>query len=106
MGRMYRVVLVTAKDEGEAKRIGERLVEEKLAACANVVPRVSSTYWWKGKIERAEEALLLLKTTEGKMDGLISRVKELHSYETPEVLALPVGEGSPEYLKWLGESLK
>ncbi len=103
---MFYVVLVTAKDRTEARHIGERLVEERLVACANVVPGVDSTYWWKGKVERASEALLLMKTSSEKLDRLISRVKELHSYEVPEVLALPIERGSPEYLKWLKESLE
>jgi periplasmic divalent cation tolerance protein len=103
---MYYIVFVTTRDEAEAKRIGEQSVKEKLAACANVIPGISSTYWWKGKVEQAKEALLLMKTSEDKLDRLIARVKELHSYETPEVLALPAEKGSPEYLKWLDESLR
>jgi periplasmic divalent cation tolerance protein len=103
---MFHVVLVTAKDSVEAKQIGELLIKEKLAACVNVIPGVNSTYWWKGKIESSNEALLLLKTSREKLDDLIDRVKELHSYETPEVLALPVEKGSPDYLKWLEESLR
>ena len=103
---MFHVVMVTAKDNIEAKQIGKRLVEKKLAACAGVIPKVSSTYWWKGKIESSDEALLLLKTSREKLDDLICCIKELHSYETPEVLALPVEKGSPEYLKWLEESLR
>ncbi|MEA1904723.1 MAG: divalent-cation tolerance protein CutA [Candidatus Hadarchaeota archaeon] len=103
---MFHVVLVTAKDSAEAKRIGELLVKEKLAAGANVIPGVNSTYWWKGKIESSNEVLLLLKTSHEKLDDLIDRVKELHSYETPEVLALHVEKGSPDYLKWLEESLR
>jgi periplasmic divalent cation tolerance protein len=106
MGNMFYIVLVMAKDRAEARHIGERLVEERLVACANVVPGVDSTYRWKGKVERASEALLLMKTSSEKLDRLISRVKELHSYEVPEVLALPIERGSPEYLKWLKESLE
>lgn len=103
---MFHVVLVTAEDRAEAKRIGELLVKEKLAACVNVIPKVSSTYWWKGKIESSNEALLLIKTSSEKLGSLIDRVKELHSYETPEVLALPIEKGAPDYLKWLEESLR
>jgi len=106
MGNMFYVVLVMAKDRAEARHIGDRLVEERLVACANVVPSVDSTYWWKGKVERTDETLLLMKTSSEKLDRLISRVKELHSYEVPEVLALPIERGSPEYLKWLKESLE
>jgi len=103
---MFCVVLVTAKDESEAKRLGERLVSEKLAACTSVVPKASSVYRWRGKIEHADEALMLIKTSQEKLDRLIPRIKELHTYEIPEVLVLMVERGSPEYLKWLEESLR
>lgn len=103
---MFYLVFVTTKDRAEAKRISEKLVREKLAACVNIVPRVSSTYRWRGKIERATEALLLVKTSDKKLDRLIARVEELHSYEVPEVLALPIGRGSLKYMKWLKESLE
>lgn len=102
---MFYVVLVTTKDQSEAKRIVEQLVSEKFVACANIVPSVSSTYWWKGKIEHADEALVVMKTSNEKLERLIARIKELHSYEVPEILALPIEHGLPEYLKWLKESL-
>lgn len=86
--------------------MGEKLVSEKLAACVSLVPKVSSVYRWGGKIERADEVLILIKTSQEKLDRLIPRIKELHSYEVPEVLVLPIERGSPEYLKWLEESLK
>jgi len=103
---MFYIVFVTTKDRAEAKRISEKLVRERLAACVNIVPRVSSTYRWRGKIERGIEALLLVKTSGKKLDRLIARVEELHSYEVPEVLALPIGRGSLKYMKWLKESLE
>jgi periplasmic divalent cation tolerance protein len=102
---VFYVVLVTTKDQSEAKRIVEQLVSEKFVACANIVPSVSSTYWWKGKIEHADEALVVMKTSNEKLERLIARIKELHSYEVPEILALPIEHGLPEYLKWLKESL-
>jgi periplasmic divalent cation tolerance protein len=103
---MFHVVLITTKDSAEAEHIAKQLVEEKLAACVNVLPKISSTYRWKGKVVHASEALLLVKTSGEKLDGLIARVKELHSYEIPEILALPIERGSREYLKWLEESLR
>jgi len=103
---MLHVVLITTKNRAEAERIAKQLVEEKLAACVNVLPKISSTYRWKGKVVHGSEALLLVKTSSEKLDGLIARVKELHSYEIPEILALPTERGSREYLKWLEESLR
>ncbi len=101
---MFRAVIVTTNDEDEAKTITRKIVEEKLAACANIIPRIHSIYWWEGKIENSEEAMILIKTTEPKIDSLIARVKELHSYDNPEIISLPIEKGSQEYLKWLIES--
>ncbi|MBU2652622.1 MAG: divalent-cation tolerance protein CutA [Bacteroidetes bacterium] len=103
---MFSLVLTTVKNRTEAKRLSEKLVSEKLAACVSVLPNVSSTYRWRGKLERARENLLLIKTSNKKLNRLISRIKELHSYEMPEVLVVPIERGAPEYLKWLEESLR
>lgn len=103
---MFYVVLTTARDRDEAEGIARRVVEEKLAACVNVVPSVASTYLWKGKVERGEEALLLMKTSEEKLENLFKRVAELHSYEVPELLALPIERGSASYMRWMEESLR
>jgi len=102
---MFCVVLTTVKNRVEAKRLAERLVSEKLAACVSAVQNVTSVYRWRGKVERAREVLVVVKTSMKKLDRLIPRIKELHSYEVPEILALRVERGTPEYLKWLGESL-
>ena len=103
---MFSLVLTTVKNRTEAKRLSEKLVSEKLAACVSVLPNVSSTYRWSGELERARENLLLIKTSNKKLNRLISRIKELHSYEMPEVLVVPIERGTPEYLKWLEESLR
>jgi len=103
---MFSLVLTTVKNQAEAKRLSEKLVSEKLAACVSVLPSVNSTYRWHGKLERAKENLLLIKTSNKKLDRLIPRIKELHSYEVPEVLVVPIERGLPEYLKWLVESLR
>jgi periplasmic divalent cation tolerance protein len=103
---MFYLVLTTTKARVEAERMAKKIVGEKLAACANVVPSISSTYRWKGKIERSRETLLLIKTSGEKLDKLIERIKELHSYEVPEIIAVPIERGLPEYLKWLKESLR
>jgi periplasmic divalent cation tolerance protein len=102
----YRVVLVTASSEKEAREIGMNLLKDKLAACVNIVPKISSSYWWKGKIETASESLLILKTMASRTAQLIRKVKTLHSYSVPEVIALPILEGNPDYLRWISRSLK
>jgi periplasmic divalent cation tolerance protein len=97
------VVLVTAPSAEDAAKIARALVEERLAACANIVGDVRSIYRWEGKVEDDSEALMVIKTREELFDKLEKRVKELHSYSVPEVIALPIAKGSPEYLKWLEE---
>lgn len=94
-------VYVTAGDVEEARKIGRRVVEEQLAACANILPGVTSIFCWEGKLEEAEETLLVLKTTEEKLERLIGRVKSLHSYECPCIEALPVVEGNRDFLEWV-----
>ena len=102
---MY-VVITTVEKVGDAKRFARRLVEEKLAACVSVLPGVNSTYWWRGKVERAREVMLLAKTTRGKMKRLVQRVEELHPYEIPEILSIPVGVAPKKYLEWMRKSLE
>ena len=96
----YRVVLVTAPAD-EAKELAKRIVNERLAACVNVVPKVDSYYIWEGELQEDSEALLVIKTVGHNLDALERRIKELHSYEVPEFIALQVQEGSEEYLSWL-----
>jgi periplasmic divalent cation tolerance protein len=100
----YRIVLVTCGSIAEARRIGRNLVEKKLAACANIVPRVESIYRWKGKVERAREALVVIKTTGKRLRELEREVKRAHSYDVPEFIVLPIIAGSQTYLAWLQES--
>jgi periplasmic divalent cation tolerance protein len=95
------VVLVTAPSADDAARIGRTLVEERLAACANVVPAIRSIYRWQGAVADEAEALLVLKTVRERFPAVERRVRELHSYEVPEVIALDVGAGSLPYLEWL-----
>lgn len=102
----HRVVLVTASSQKEARKIGMTLLKEKLAACVSIVPKVSSSYWWKGKIETASESLLIIKTEAARVPRLIRTVKQIHSYDVPEVVALPILEGNPEYTRWISQSLK
>jgi periplasmic divalent cation tolerance protein len=100
-----RIVMTTVESAEEAARLGRTLVEERLAACATSLPRVHSIYWWQGEIESSDETLLLLKTANERLPALESRLKELHSYETPEFLVLGVEAGSQSYLSWLSNSL-
>ena len=94
-------VYVTAGDTAEAQRIGRQVVGEQLAACANILPGVTSIFRWEGEIEEAAEVLLILKPTEEKLEPLIGRVKSLHSYECPCIEALPVVKGNRDFLEWV-----
>ena len=100
------VVLSTCGSEEEAVRIAKRLVEERLAACVNLIPRIRSIYRWEGKVEDATEWMLLIKTSRERYDALTTVLEAAHSYELPEVLALPIITGSPNYLAWLDSELK
>jgi periplasmic divalent cation tolerance protein len=95
------IVLITAGSEEEVNRIAESLVKEKKAACVNIVPRVDSLFWWKGKIDSARESLLVVKTKASLFPEIVELVKRTHSYEVPEIIALPIIAGSEDYLKWL-----
>ncbi|MFZ0334484.1 MAG: divalent-cation tolerance protein CutA [Candidatus Acidiferrales bacterium] len=101
------VVLVTCGSAKEARRLAGALVSKRLAACVNVmaVP-VKSVYRWKGKVEAATELLMLIKTTRRKFAALEKEIRQLHSYETPEIIALPIAAGSKAYLEWLRNSVK
>ena len=101
------VVLVTCGSRKEARKIARALVERRLAACVNEIGApVTSVYRWKGKLETAEEFLLAIKTTKKRFPALREAVRELHSYEVPEIIALPIIEGSRAYLDWIAESVK
>ena len=101
------VVLVTCKSKAEARRIAMALVKKRLAACGNIFESpVGSTYRWKEKIERAEEYLLILKSTRSAFPALEREVTRLHSYDVPEIIALPIAHGSRNYLAWIGESVR
>jgi len=95
------IVFLTAANGEEATRLADMLVGAHLAACVQILPEMESVYRWQGKIERSSEVLLLVKTTRGKFDELEREVRALHSYDTPEIIAVPVVTGSAAYLEWL-----
>jgi periplasmic divalent cation tolerance protein len=100
-----RVVLTTCGSQEEGRQIARALIERRLAACINIVPHIESVYQWEGKIETANEWLLVIKTTAGVIGSLQDAVQELHSYKVPEFLVLSVEDGSAAYLDWIGESV-
>lgn len=100
----YRVVFITVPNDAQAERLTKILIEEKLAACVNQISGIQSTYWWEGQIEKGTEHLLIVKTRAGLIEALISTIKTNHSYSVPEVIALPVLAGNPDYLKWIDTS--
>jgi periplasmic divalent cation tolerance protein len=104
MNTQYIVVLVTAKDKKEAGKIAKGLLEAKLIACANIVEGVQSLFWWQGKIDSSKEVYLILKTKKILFKKVAVKVKSLHSYQTPEIIALPIVGGSEDYLHWISSS--
>lgn len=108
MFRNLRFIYVTTKDREEAVHIGTHIVEEKLAACANIIDAMESIYRWKGDVETAKECILILKTSYSNVNKLTKRVKELHSYEVPCIVSLNIAEqeGNPDYLNWIRDSVR
>lgn len=102
---MYIVVLVTASSKKEAAKIAKKLIENKLAACVNIIGKVNSLFWWKGAIDTSPEALLVIKSKRSKFSAIVQAVKSAHSYEVPEIIALPIVLGEKNYLRWIDESL-
>jgi periplasmic divalent cation tolerance protein len=101
------VVLVTCASAGQARKIARALVEGRLAACGNILHMpVHSIYRWKGKVESAKETLLILKSTRPRFAALEREIRRLHSYEVPEIIALPIASGSRAYLKWISGSVR
>ena len=100
-----RIVLTTAGSVEEARQIAQELVELRLAACVNIVPQIESFYRWEGKVERATEWLLLVKTTAEAFERVRDTIQQLHSYDLPECVMLEINDGSSRYLKWLLENV-
>jgi periplasmic divalent cation tolerance protein len=101
-----RIVLTTVGSEDEARKIAQHLVEHRLAACVNIVPRIESVYRWQGKVEASQEWLLLIKTSVEKFPAVRDAIRELHSYDLPECIAVNIEDGSADYMEWLADSLR
>lgn len=99
------LVLTSVGSVDEAQKIARGLLERRIAACVNIVPGVHSLYWWEGKLEASEELLLLIKTIKSHEDAVRQTIGELHSYQLPECIGIEIGSGSPEYLKWIEDSV-
>lgn len=99
------VVLVTCPTRHVATRLATTLVRARLAACVNLVSGVSSLFWWQGRVDRAREILLMIKTTARRFEALRRAVQQLHPYDVPEIISLPIGQGHPAYLAWIAESV-
>lgn len=97
----FRLLYITTAKVEEARRIGNALVEERLVACANIMPGLESIYWWQDNVVQDREVLLVVKTRAERVDAAIARIKALHSYTCPCIVALPIVAGNPDYLAWL-----
>ncbi|MCX5707254.1 MAG: divalent-cation tolerance protein CutA [Candidatus Omnitrophica bacterium] len=103
---MYNIIFITVANKKEANYIAEVLLKKRLVACVNIVDKIESLFRWKGKIDRAKENLLIVKTRKSKLSQIIKLVKSVHSYEVPEIIALPIVAGFKPYLNWIDESLR
>lgn len=101
----YRFLYIPCKDKDEARHIGAELVKTRLAACANIIPGMESIYHWNGKIEHDQESILILKSTANQISAIETTVQQLHSYDVPCVISLPIQSGNEPYLKWIKENV-
>jgi len=102
----YIVLFITTATIGEAKRISKALLNQRKAACVNIVPKVSSLFWWQEKLNSAQESLLIIKTKASQLNEIVRLVKELHSYDVPEIIALPIVGGNQDYLEWIDKEVR
>ncbi|MGA1792053.1 MAG: divalent-cation tolerance protein CutA [bacterium] len=96
-------IIMSTCSEKEAEGLAEKLLQERLVACVNIIPGLVSKYWWKGKLETDKEVLLLMKTKPALVNETINRIREIHSYEVPEVVVLDISQGNPDYMQWIEE---
>jgi len=100
------VIFVTTSSEPEARKIADLLLNRRKAACVNIVPKIESSFWWQGKLDSAQESLLIIKTKASLLSEIVSLVKAAHSYEVPEIIALPIIGGNEDYLKWIEDEVR
>ncbi|MEW6041964.1 MAG: divalent-cation tolerance protein CutA [Elusimicrobiota bacterium] len=100
------VIFITCANKSEANKVSEHLINRKLVACGNIITKISSVYWWQGKVEKAKEVLLITKSTQKILKKIIKEVKKKHSYSVPEIIAIPIIGGNPDYLKWIEDSVR
>jgi periplasmic divalent cation tolerance protein len=105
MGRDFIAVIVMCATRSEARRIADSLLAKKFVACANIMSGIESKFWWKGKIDEASETLLMMKAKKAGFKKIESEIKKIHSYEVPEIIAIPIVAGSKDYLNWIKESV-
>lgn len=100
------IILMTASSIEEADLISNSLLEKKLIACSNIINDMKSTFWWNGNIQKENEVLIIAKSTKALLDNIIAEVKSIHSYDVPEILAIPILGGNPDYLNWIFKETK
>lgn len=103
---MYIIIFITCPNKKEAQHIGRALIQKKLAACVNIIGKVESLFWWQAKVDKAAEVLLVVKSKKAKLGKVIKLVKSLHSYDVPEIIAMPIIGGYKPYLDWIDDSLR
>lgn len=106
MKAKYCIIFVTCATTGEARSIADAVLKRRLAACANTIDKVNSRFWWRGRIDKARETIVIFKTRTANFTAIEKIVRKLHSYEVPEIIALPIMAGSRDYLNWIEESIK
>ena len=106
MDENFVIIIVTCCSKKEAQKIAACILKKKLAACANIISGVCSKFWWNGRIDSAKETILMIKTLRSRFKKIEVAVKSLHSYEVPEIIAIPILSGSRDYLNWIDESIK
>jgi len=102
----YIVLFITTATTNEAQRISKVLLEQRKVACVNIVPRVNSLFWWENKLDSTHESLLIVKTKASLLNEVVGLVREIHSYDIPEIIALPIVGGNQDYLEWIGKEVK